>query len=89
MFLESGFKRSADTTHNHISKSTIVEHSFNSKHLICFDQTKILASAPYYTSRIIREALEIEKHPDNFNREDGYKLSHSWKPIIHRLEHIT
>jgi predicted GIY-YIG superfamily endonuclease len=78
-----------DTTHNHISKSVIVEHSHKSKHLICFDQTKILASTPYYTSHIIREALEIEKHPDNFNREDGYKLSHSWKPIIHRLEQET
>jgi hypothetical protein len=79
----------ADTTHNHISKSVIVEHSFKSKHLICFDKTRILASAPYYSSHVIREALEIEKHPNNFNREDGYKLSQSWKPIIHRLKNQT
>jgi hypothetical protein len=39
-----------DTTHNRISKSTISEHSFNSKHLIFFDQTKILASTPHYSS---------------------------------------
>jgi hypothetical protein len=63
----------ADTTHNRISKSTIAKHSFKSKHLICFDQTKILASTPYYSSCIIREALEIEKHPNIFNRDDGYK----------------
>jgi hypothetical protein len=50
-----------DTTHNHISKSAIVEHSFNSKHLICFEKTRILASTPYYSSRVIHEALEIEK----------------------------
>jgi hypothetical protein len=76
-----------DTTHNRISKSVIVEHSFNSKHLIFFDQTKILASTPHYSSRLIREALEIEKHPNNFNREDDYKLSQSWKPTIHHLDH--
>ena len=51
----------ADTTHNHISKSTIVEYSFNAKHLICFDKTRTLASTPHYSSRVIREALEIEK----------------------------
>jgi hypothetical protein len=75
-----------DTNHNRITKSAIVQHSFKSKHLICFDQTKILASTPHYPSRIIREALEIEKHLDNFNHEDGYKLSQSWKPTIHRLD---
>jgi len=78
-----------DTTHNHTSKYVIVEHPFNSKHLICFDQTKILASAPQYTSCIIREDLQIEKHPNNFNWKDDYKLSHLWKPIIHCLKHIT
>jgi hypothetical protein len=47
-----------DTHHNHISKSVIVEHSHNSKHLICFDKTKILASAPFYPSRIIWKRLK-------------------------------
>lgn len=36
----------ANTTHNHISNSTIIGHSFKSKHLIWFDQTKIMASHP-------------------------------------------
>jgi hypothetical protein len=76
-----------DTTNNHISKSTVVEHSHKSKHLICFEKTKILASTSFYSSRIIREDLEIEKHPNNFNHEDGYKLSQSRKPTIHHLEH--
>jgi hypothetical protein len=78
-----------DTTHNRISKSTILEHSFNSKHLICFDQTKILASTPHYSSRLIKESLEIQKHPNNFNHKDGYKLSDYWKPTIHHLDHQT
>jgi hypothetical protein len=64
-----------DTTHNRIFKSPIVEHSFKSKHLIFFDQTKIISLAPYYSSWLIQEALEIEKNPNNFNRKDVYKLS--------------
>ena len=76
-----------NTNHNQVNKSAIVEHSFKSKHHICFDQTKILASTSHYSSRLIREAIEIEKHPNNFNREDGYKLSWSWRSPIHQLTH--
>jgi hypothetical protein len=60
-------KHIADTFHNNNSKSTIAEHSHNSKHLIFLDQSIILTLSPYYSSHIIREALKIEKHPNNFN----------------------
>jgi hypothetical protein len=33
--------------------------------------------------KIFREVLEIESHPNNMNREDGFSLSKSWKPLIH------
>jgi hypothetical protein len=32
--------------------------------------------------RIIREAIEIELHPNNMNREVGFCLSKTWKPLI-------
>jgi hypothetical protein len=32
--------------------------------------------------QIIREARQIELHPNNINREDGFSLSRSWKPLI-------
>jgi hypothetical protein len=36
--------------------------------------------------RIIREAIEIEFHPNNMNREVVFCLSKSWKPLICSLK---
>jgi hypothetical protein len=36
--------------------------------------------------RTVREAIEIELHPYNINREGGFCLSISWKPLICSLK---
>jgi hypothetical protein len=35
--------------------------------------------------RIVGEVIEIELHPYNINREGGFCLSKSWKPLIGSL----
>jgi hypothetical protein len=69
----------------HPDKSAVTEHTVDLGHRIQFHETSILATKTRYMDRIIREAIEIELH-HNMNREVGFCLSKSWKPLICSLK---
>jgi hypothetical protein len=76
----------ADIIYDRTKKYSVAEHSHKSNHQICIEDAKVIAMEDHYNKRHIREALEIEKHPQNFNKDDGLVLSESWKPLIHTFK---
>jgi hypothetical protein len=65
--------------------SAVAGHRFNHNHVIKFQDTWILCTVPGSTDRLIKEAVVLELHPTNMNREDGLTLSGSWKPFFRLL----
>jgi hypothetical protein len=64
---------------DHPDKSAVAGHSIDQGHRIQFHDASILATKTRYMDRIVRE------DPYNINREGGFCLSKSWKPLIGSL----
>jgi hypothetical protein len=69
-----------------LEKSAVVEHSINTAHRIDFYDTSKLCTATRYMDRLVMEAIEIWLHSNNFNRDEGFSLSHTLRPVINMVK---
>jgi hypothetical protein len=60
-----------DIRHNCVHSPVLVEHSDKTKNHICIEKAKISVTMDHQFNRKFREANEIERRPDNLNRDDG------------------
>jgi hypothetical protein len=51
------------------------KNSIEEGHPINFSDTRALARTPGYMNQIMKEAIEIWLHPQNFYRDTGFNLS--------------
>ena len=63
-------------------KPAVAQHIFNHDHIIRLQHTELLSTKTGYMYRLIREAVEIGMHPNNINRDGGFNLNKSWKPML-------
>jgi len=68
-----------DVRLKHITQSALSKHDHRG-HQILFNKT-ITIAITYFPWKY-REAVEIQKHPDNLNRNNGYNISRIWKTIL-------
>ena len=55
----------------------------NPEHKITFDDTELICNTQHYYPRLHREAIEIYKYKNNFNKkEEGLKIHKSWYPAL-------
>ena len=64
-------QHAADIKHGKTCSSALAKHANKSKHHICIEEAQVVAKASHFHHRKLREALEIEKRPNNLNRDDG------------------
>ncbi|KAJ4451055.1 hypothetical protein ANN_02492 [Periplaneta americana] len=70
----------------YIDKSAVAEHAYlEGEHKIRFEDADTLSDTPHFYARLHREAIEIYKHKNNFNRkEEGLKVNKAWYPALRK-----
>ena len=71
-------EHAADLRHGRTKSSALAEHVDKTKHHVCIEEAKVVAKVALFHHRKLREAIEIEKSPNNLNRDEGWKINRCW-----------
>ena len=66
-------------------ESAVAEHILNTGYEIQFEKTHRLNKTTYM-DQIVKEAIETYLHAYNFNREAGFILRCTWRPVTSLLK---
>ena len=75
-----------DVRLKHVTQSALSEHNIEKRHQILFDKTITIANITSYFPRKYRDTIEIKKHPNNLNKDNGYNINKMWKAILPVIE---
>ena len=64
-------EHAVDLRHGRTKSSALAEHVEKTKHQLCIEEAKVVAKVAHFHHRKFREAIEIERRPNNLNRDDG------------------
>jgi len=71
-------KDQRDIRLKHATRSALSEHNIE----ILFDKMTTIANIKSHFPRKYRETIEIQKHPNNLNRDNDYNINKIWKTIL-------
>ncbi len=61
----------------------MAEHALLQGHKIFFNNTEVLSTTEHQHTRLHREAIEIHKHKNSFNRkEEKERMNKIWIPVL-------
>jgi hypothetical protein len=66
------------------TNSAVAEHAVTYDHKILWNSVSVLHGERKYRNRLVLEAIEVRRHPSNFNRDDARKLSNIWATVLKR-----
>ncbi|XP_018355601.1 PREDICTED: uncharacterized protein LOC108756357 [Trachymyrmex septentrionalis] len=75
-----------DVRLKHVTQSALSEHNIETGHQILFDKTTTIVNITSYFPKKYRETIEIQKHSNNLNRDNGYNVNEIWKTILPVIE---
>lgn len=64
------------------ANAAIAQHSADTGQAIGFDIKILDREEKKYNRLIIKKPIEIIKHPDNINKDDGLQLNGAWRSML-------